>query len=549
MKIVVDSPKMKSIEDFTINEIGVPSLVLMERAALAVADCLKSYVQNNEKILAICGVGNNGADGIGAARILKLQGYIVDILVLGDKDKASSEFKIQINIAKNLGMSIYNNVNLSEYSVIIDAMLGIGLNKSVKGDYLDCIQTINRGKHTVFSVDIPSALSANTGKPLDVAVKANYTVTFGYNKIGLILYPGCKYAGEVRVVDIGFPKVESKADELIYYTYDVSDLNKLPKRENNSHKGDYGKVLVIAGSIGMNGACYLSAKAAYRTGAGLVKTLIPEDNRISMQTMLAEAILSTYISGNGLNDFDRDKVLEDISWASVIVIGPGLGTASISRELLKLLISNTKVPVIIDADGINILSYILDDYIKTEDKLATKPDYDLDSKRDAKANAYIMASKRINILKNILPKNTVLTPHMKELSRLLKIPLVDIKDDIIKIADICTKDNSLTFVLKDARTIVAYEKQRFINTAGNNGMATGGSGDVLSGIIASLIGQGIDVNLGAVLGVYVHGLAGDLASNGKSKYSIIASDIIEYLGQLLPNWITKPYFDSFKHIK
>ena len=204
--------------------------------------------------------GNNGADGIAATRILNLQGYKADILIIGDIDKSSKEFRKQINIAENLGINIYNSVELNEYTIIIDAIFGIGLNKAVEGECLNLIKSINNGKHTVFSVDIPSGLSASTGKALGDAVIANYTITFGYNKIGLILYPGHEYAGEVILADIGlFKKV---AEEYKYYIYDNNDLMKLPKRINNSHKGDYGKLLVVAVSVWMNGACYLASKAA-----------------------------------------------------------------------------------------------------------------------------------------------------------------------------------------------------------------------------------------------------------------------------------------------
>lgn len=518
MQRVVDSTTMQSIDNYTINEVGIPSLVLMERAALAVVDCVKVHIESDDKILAICGTGNNGADGVAAARILKLQGYDADILIIGDIDKCSKEFRKQINIAENLGITIYNSVELNEYTVIIDGIFGIGLNKVVRGNYLNIIKLINSGKHTVFSVDIPSGISASTGKPLGDAVKATYTITFGYNKIGLILYPGREYAGEVIVADIGLLNKKKIEDEYNYYIYDDNDLMKLPNRIDDSHKGDYGKVLVVAGSLGMNGACYLASKASYRMGAGLVKAVIPKENRTIMQTMLAEAIIRTYESANELKTSDMDKIINDILWASVIVIGPGLGTNKISCELLNLVLKYSKVPILIDADGINILAKIIDDYEDTSE--------------DNKEDISIVAEKRIKILKNILPKDIILTPHLKELSRLLNVPLVKIKDNIIEFANICTKDNSFIFIMKDARTIVAHENNRFINTTGNSGMSTAGSGDVLSGIIASLIAQGLEPKLGAELGVYIHGIAGDLATKDKNQYSIIASDIIDGLANV-----------------
>ncbi len=509
MNILVDAKTMQDLDDYTINEIGIPSLVLMERAALSFVNCMVKHISKNDKILAICGSGNNGADAIAAARILHLKGYDVNILLLSNINKCSEESITQINIAKKLGISLYNNIDINEYNIIIDGILGIGLNSKVRGKYLDYIVQINNGDNIVFSIDIPSGLSATSGKALGMAIQADYTITFGYNKIGLVLYPGCEIAGQVIVADIGFPEIKFDEKDIKHISYDQTDLCKMPTRTNDSHKGDYGKVLVIAGSTGMNGACYLASKGAYRTGSGLVKALVPEENRGIMQTMLPEAIVSTYQNGQTLSDSDLSQIIEDISWANVIVVGPGLGTHNISLELLKMVLENTKVPIVIDADGINLLGEIINNKENSE------------SPED-----------RIQILKDLLPNNTIITPHLKELSRLLNIELSLIQDDILDIANTCTKNNSIIFVLKDARTIVAYENCRFINTRGNNGMSTAGSGDVLTGIIASLIGQGLNPSEGASLGVYIHGLAGDIAAKEKNQYSIIASDIIEGLAKI-----------------
>lgn len=516
---------MKHLDDYAINQIGIPSMVLMERAALAVANCMKKHINYDDKIIAVCGTGNNGADAIAVARILKLQGYDTDVVIVGNTEKCSKESNQQINIAENLGISIYNNVNISEYTIIIDGMFGIGLNQPVRGNYLDYIKSINNEENTVFSVDVPSGVSATNGKLLGDAIKANFTITFGYNKIGLILYPGCQYAGEVMVADIGFPQIKIEKNDYKYYIYENCDLSKLPKRTDNSHKGSYGKVLIIAGSKGMNGACFLSSKAAYRTGAGLVKALIPRENRTIMQTMLPEAIISTYenettlakaiISKNKkrteLQTEDVKKILKEISWANVIAIGPGLGTDKVARQILELVLNNAKVPVVIDADGINILAKTINENLNGTNN---------------------SIKERIKVLKKLLPENTILTPHLKELSRLLNLELNEIKDNILEVANVCTQDNGITFAIKDARTVVAYENNRFINTSGNSGMATGGSGDVLTGIIASLIAQGLSPSESASLGVYIHGLAGDIAVEEKNQYSLIASDIIDSLANI-----------------
>lgn len=497
MKTIVNSAQMKAIDSYTIQTVGIPSMVLMERAALKVAECVEEHSTRNHRILAICGIGNNGADGIAAARMLHLDGYQVDVLLVGEEKHATEELKMQLSIARNLGIFIDSNINIDEYTIIIDALFGIGLSRRITGLHETVINKINTGNHIVFSVDIPSGLSADNAKPLGIAVKADYTITFGLNKIGMILYPGCEYSGDVIVADIGFPSISIDQVSPNCLVYDTSDIMKLPTRQEYSNKGTFGKVLIIAGSVNMAGACFLSAKAAYRTGAGLVKVLTVEENRIIMQTLLPEAILSTYKADSSMSDKELETVKEEIKWATVIVIGPGIGVNEKSKMLLELVTQNAKVPVIFDADALSLLS-----------------------KNCENGNSFQKIARN-------LPEHTIITPHLKELSRLIQIPVEQIADDLMGAADLCTIENHLIYAIKDARTIVACGKLRYINTSGNCGMATGGSGDVLTGIIAALVAQGLTPLDAAMLGVFLHGLAGDKAAKQKSKYSLMASDIIE----------------------
>lgn len=511
MQKVVTSSQMKAIDSFTIEEIGIPSMVLMERAALRVVDVVKQHSNLGDKILAVCGTGNNGGDGIAVARILKCEGYEAAILLVGDESKASEQSKEQLKIARNLGISILNNININEYTIIVDGLLGIGLNKPVTGIYEEIINTINSGKHLVFAIDIPSGLSADLARPLNIAVKADYTITFGYQKVGLTLYPGCEYAGEVVVADIGFPQAAfdavNKTAGISCSVYDDSDKRKLPIRHTYSNKGTYGKVLIIAGSNNMSGACYLSAKAAYSCGAGLVKVMTVEENRVIMQQLLPEALLYTYTS-KALEDPSKiEEMIEQIHWATAIVIGPGIGINLDSKRLLNLVIAHAKAPLLIDADGLNILASM-----------------------NCKKDEAVFIQETIV---NMLPKDTILTPHIKELSRLINMPVEEITSNLLKIADECTHNNELIFAIKDPRTIAAYKEERYINISGNNGMATGGSGDVLTGIIGGFIAGGLSPWEAAKLGVYIHGLAGDKASEKKGCYSMLASDIIEALPEVL----------------
>lgn len=529
MKQIVNSIQMKAIDNYTIEQIGIPSMVLMERAALSVVECIKEHTQIKNKILAVCGYGNNGGDGIAAARILTMQGFSVDILMIGDEQKASKQALEQLKIARNLGISINNNINLNEYTIIIDALFGIGLSKPISGQYETIINEMNTGNHLVFSVDIPSGLSADTAAPFPIAVRADYTITFGLMKQGLLLFPGCEYAGNVIVADIGFPTTAIDSVKPQIFSYDKSDLRKLPERKAHSNKGTFGKVLIVAGSTNISGACFFSAKAAYRTGAGLVKIVTVSDNKTVMQTLLPEALLTTY-DPKKIDTETIDLIKKDIEWASVIVFGPGVGVNNTSNMLLDILRDNAKVPIIIDADGINLLAKRLE-VDENQEKLHVT--YKDDTKKNQSTSKNDNLSERIEKLKDYLPEHSILTPHLLELSRLLKIPLDEIKDNLLLVADYCTRKNNLIFAIKDARTIVVHEEKRYINTSGNDGMATGGTGDVLTGVIAGLIAQGLSQYEASTLGVYIHGLAGDEALNQKGNYGLIASDVIDALPKIL----------------
>ncbi len=509
MKYIVDSMEMKNIDNFTINEIGIPTMVLMERAALSVVQVVTNKITIKDKIVVVCGKGNNGADGVAIARLLFLKGYEVSIKLLIEEDTCKDDLRNQIKIARNLGINIDNKVDLNEYTIVIDAIFGIGLKSQVTGIYSEFINLINQGNYMVFSVDIPSGLSADTGKPMNISIKANYTITFGYEKIGLLLYPGTIYAGKVIVMDIGFPDLARLYANPRYISYEKTDLNLIPIRHDYSNKGTYGKVLVIAGNINMAGASYLSAKSAYYMGTGLVKVMTQSDNRIILQSLLPEAVLITYDSL--WNESVQEKLTEELASANVVVFGPGLGISSFTEAMFEYVMKNCKVPLILDADGINILGKKLDENDSGDESVL----------------------ERIKKIASIIPSGTILTPHLKELSRLLKISVNDITSNITQVADLCTKYNSNIFALKDARTIVVSKEQRYINCSGNNGMATAGSGDVLTGIIAGLISQGLEPLTSTMLGVYIHGLAGDIGSENKGNYSLMASDIIEALPRVL----------------
>ena len=509
MKYAIDSREMRIIEDYTIKQAGVPAVELMERAALAVVDVITNNINKDDRICVVCGKGNNGGDGAAIARLLFMRGYDVTIIPAGvGAAPAGSLLELQLEKARSLGVPIENRNKLDEYNIIIDAIFGIGLTRPVSGVYEQIINEINNNKGMIFSVDVPSGISADDGKVLNVAVKAHRTITFGFMKKGLLFYPGAWYAGKITVADIGLSPEAALQLEAPAFYYEPEDLSLLPDRPAYSHKGTFGRVLVIAGSKGMSGAAFLSAKAAYRMGAGLVKVLTSEANRTIIQSLLPEALFASYDEIDYSEESGRSRLLEDLSWASAVVIGPGLGKGDLAFWLLDIVLTEARVPVIVDADAINILSERLN-----------------------KAN--LMPEKRMERLSEYLKPQSIITPHLMELARLTGKTVSDIQDNLIDTAAACSYNNEIVYVIKDAKTIVAHKGRYYINTSGNNGMATGGSGDVLTGIIAALLAQGMDSYHASCLGVYIHGLAGDLAAHENSSYSMMASDIIESIGRVI----------------
>lgn len=514
MKKLVNSVQMKEIDSFAIGQIGIPSLVLMENAANQVVSVIEERISREDIILVVCGSGNNGGDGLAAARILLNRGFQVDVFLAGDRDKLTVETKKQLEIAENLDMVIWDHlheINFKGYTVLVDAIFGIGLERDITGKCEKVIAIMNAFHGYVFAVDIPSGISADNGQVLGAAVRADVTITFGIEKIGHLLYPGSLHTGKLIVSDIGFPPVAVESVDSNVSMYDESDLFSLPRRSAYSNKGNYGRTVIVAGSANMSGAAFLSAKAAYRMGAGLVQIVTPEENRTILQTQLPEAILTAYHTDRLDEEIEQQKIVHAVSGADAIVIGPGIGTSDAARKVFDLVLSNAKSPLILDADAITILSK----RYSNSPLLRNNP------------------AARIAELSKLVPKETILTPHLKELSRLLDMGVDEIQGDLLGTAALCTSDSDLTLVLKDARTVVSHHQDRYINASGNNGMATGGSGDVLTGVIAGLLAQGMVTAEAAKLGVYVHGLAGDSAAKEKSEYSLMATDIIESLANVL----------------
>lgn len=489
--------EMQAIDAYSIHEIGIPGMVLMEKAAMALYEEVVARIPRHSRSLIMVEKGNNGGDGLALARMMIETGYDVTIYEIGGIKKASDSYQAQRDILGKMGIPVEEQMPEGEYDVIIDGIFGVGLTREVKGIQKEVIDTFNQKEAYRIAIDVPSGVDASTGNVLGTAFMADLTVTFGLQKVGLLLYPGASYAGEVVVRQIGFPAMAVDSVNPGAFSYEDGDEKLLPKRTQDSHKGTYGRVLVIAGSKNMAGAAYLSAKAAYRSGCGLVRVFTEESNRQIIQTLLPEAILTTY---DGRRD-GMKKLPEAISWADVIVLGPGMGQGKTTRAFLTILKECVKVPVILDADGLNEIAR--------------------------------MREEEGNYLKDF-PVPVILTPHILEMSRLSGHSVKKIKEDRISIGKTFAKEENVILVLKDSRTIVTDGTGHlYINQTGNNGMSTGGSGDVLTGILAGMLAAGLKPMEAASMAVFLHGRSGDEAAKMYSQRGMLAGDIIEGLTMVL----------------
>lgn len=485
MRYLPNGTQMSQADRFTIQETGIPSLVLMERAALKTVEMMHTHGIDTSRPLIVCGSGNNGGDGFAIARLLAEEGAAPRILFAGKESSLSEECRIQKQIAENLGIGIITEIPEEEYTVIIDAVFGVGLSREISGRYADIIAWMNEQDCCKVAVDIPSGVSSATGKILGIAFHADLTVAMACVKAGCEMYPGKNYAGETVAVPIGIDPEFFASDEDVCITYDRRDIPELlPERKADSHKGSYGKVLMITGSSGMAGAAYLSARAAYAVGAGLVQIYTAEENRAVLQQLLPEAIISCY------QGYDEDELARLLDWADVVCIGCGLGTGETSGRILEGTLRKVNVPCIIDADGLNLLSRKMD-------------------------------------LLEAMHSPVILTPHMKEMSRLTGYPISGLSDRRLEIIREFTEKYPAVCVLKDSRTFVKEKgKHTFFNLAGNSAMAKAGSGDVLAGVITGLSAQGMQAYESASLGVFLHACGGDAAKEAKGSYSVLARDLI-----------------------
>jgi NAD(P)H-hydrate epimerase len=495
--------------------------LLMENAGQAVYFViLNQFGIKNKRFVVFCGIGNNGGDGLVVARKIHSNGGEVKVFLLGDQAKFEGVAKRNFEIASKLPIEIANAASMDSTKsavlhcdAIIDAIFGTGLAREVEGIYRDVIQLINESKKAVFSVDIPSGINGDTGEVMGTAVQADYTITFGLPKIGNMLYPGYEHCGKLCMSHISFPPSLYDTDSIKVATNSPAQL---PTRARDAHKGDFGEVLFIAGASSYLGAPYFSALSFLKAGGGYSRLATP----LSISSFLAnkgsEIVFAPQreTSTGSIALENKDRLLELSQGADMVVIGPGLSLNEETQELARELALEIQKPLLIDGDGITAIS------------------------------------KDIEMIK-ARKSELVLTPHLGEMSRITKVEISELNKNKVGILQHTARELDAIIVLKGAHSLIGYPDETvFINLSGNPGMATAGSGDVLTGTIAAMFGLGLTLKDAVRMGVFVHGLAGDLAAADKGEDGMTAQDILDCLPAAMKRYradfdeISKNLYDS-----
>lgn len=505
---VASSGQMNEIDKRTINEIGIPGMVLMENASLKVAEeALKSLGNATGRTVYIfAGKGNNGGDAFAVARHLFNRGADTRVFIPANKKDIKNDAAVNLDILERMKVEVLEltdhsqlpplKAGLKDADLIIDGILGTGFKGKISGILEKVIEIVNSAGKPVISIDIPSGVNGDTGETPGICVKADKTVTFALPKTGLVVHPGCEFTGELVVEDISIPKSVVEGMDIKLNLTDLGFVSRLiPERRSESNKGDYGKILIISGSEGMTGSGCLAASAALRSGAGLVYLGVPASLSAVYNSSLVEAIVIP-LEDNKTGFVSRDsmgKILEKMGGMDAVAVGPGLSTREDIFYIVSGIIENSKVPLLLDADALNAIS------------------------------------KDVSVL-GMLKAEAVLTPHPGEMARLCGISIKDVQNNRIRIAREFADKWGVTVVLKGARTVIAYpDGSTYINPTGNPGMASAGMGDVLTGVITSLVGQGLKPCDAATAGVYIHGAAGDSAASKIGVHGLIASDLVKEL--------------------
>ncbi len=492
--------EMRELDRTAMEAYGIKEELLMENAGEALYFVILNKVGiEGKRFVIFCGLGNNGGDGFVIARKLHSNGGLVKVFILGNQQKYHGAAKLNLDILARLPVEIREvqdepsvHMDITHCDAIVDAILGTGLEREVKGLYGDVIHSINESGRTVFSADIPSGVAGNTGEVMGIAVKADYTVTFGLPKLGNLMFPGFALCGELYVTHISFPPQLYDADHL---KVAISPRIPLPQRDPDAHKGSMGQTLFVSGASGYLGAPYFAAFSFMKAGGGYSRLAAPESITPFIASKGSEIVLlpQKETASGSIAIENEDALLDLAHKMDMVAMGPGLSLDTETQGLVRRLVKNLKVPLLLDGDGITAVC------------------------------------KDPQILKG-RPKETILTPHLGEMARITGKDVPTILGDKIGILQRTSENLRATIVLKGAHTLVGFPDGRvFMNLSGNSGMATAGSGDVLTGTIAAMFGLGLNIQEAVLKGVFIHGFAGDLAAAAKGEDGMTAQDILDYL--------------------
>jgi NAD(P)H-hydrate epimerase len=493
--------EMRRLDEMAIREHGIKGLQLMENAGLAcVAEISELCGGRSGRALVVAGTGNNGGDGFVIARHLRKGGWQVHIFLVGDVGGIAGDAAVNLGRLDLSSVPLADDTTLlpdllAEADLVVDALFGTGLAKEVTGIHRQVIDMVNAASREVMAVDIPSGVNATTGQVMGAAIRADVTVTFAAAKLGHVIYPGCELTGRLVVADIGIPPELLDSAEGGEY-FDLVEASRiLRRRPPNSHKGSFGHCLVIAGSTGKTGAAAMAANSAVRGGAGLVTVAVPASLNMILEMKTDEA-MSLPIDDRGTGHFLPDSLIPLISAAEgkeVVAIGPGISQQEGVRQVVETLLSELTQPLVVDADGLNALS-----------------------------PSSLQGKRRCDTL--------VLTPHPGEMARMAGCTVAEIEADRLGQATGFARTYGVWLILKGARTIIAAPDGRYaLNGSGNPGMASGGMGDVLTGVVAALLAQGYDPWEACRLGVFAHGHAADLVAADYGEMGLAARDVQEHL--------------------
>ena len=523
----VTAAEIRRIDQEASRLFGIPSLLLMENAGLQTVRIMESTFPRlaRLKVTVVCGHGNNGGDGFVVARHLKNRGGSVSVVLLASKDRPQGDARTNLTILEKMGIPIWECPSSAEFlkldslfqetELIVDAILGTGISPPVTGIHEQVISVLSRMGKPIVAIDIPSGLSSDHGEMEGAAMVADLTVTFGLPKIGQFLFPAANQIGKLAVAGIGYPAVLIQEGNLGVELIDDSAVRPLlAPRALSSHKGTFGHVLVVAGARGKSGAAALSALGALRIGAGLVTLGIPGSLLEAMAAKLTEVMILP-LSENAQGapaEAAAGTVLDFLQGKDVLVLGPGIGTSKDTGRLVSTIVKNSQVPIVIDADGLNCIA----------------------------ENPEVLRQSQVPI---------VMTPHPGEMSRLSGKTTAEVQSHRLEVVREIASTYGVTAVLKGAHTVIAEPSGALaINLSGNQGMATGGSGDVLTGIIGGLLAQGLNPGNAARAAVYLHGLAGDLVAQARGQIGMIAGDLLEELPRTLRLVMEEPFPEALRRV-